>query len=84
MLNFVTQLKFTLTKDRLPEDTDDYFCLTSYGHIITLKFNNMHDMFNVSDDDTSTAIVPLAWAPIPRRVKEYVKKMDGDDNECDS
>lgn len=67
---------FVLTSDRLPTEQGRYLCIVSYGDIITLPFNIKHKMFNVSDDDASTAITPVAWAKMPATVCPFAKEQE--------
>ena len=80
MPKLVTRLTFVPTAERLPDKSGDYLCLSTCNHVMTLNFNTKDNMFNVSDNDTSTAIMPLAWAKIPASFKKFVKELKGDDN----
>lgn len=79
MPKLVTRLIFVPTAERLPDEPGDYLCLNTCSYPMTLNFNTKHNMFNVSDNDTSTAITTLAWAKIPASFKKFVKELKGDD-----
>lgn len=80
MPNLVTRLTFVPTAERLPDEPGDYLCLITCNHVMTLNFNTKHNMFNVGDDYTSSAITPLAWAKKPASFEKFVKELKGDDN----
>lgn len=80
MANLIIRPTFVPTAERLPTEPGKYLCLARYGDIFTLDFNTTHNMFNVSDDDTSTAITPLAWANMPASLIPFVKELRGDDD----
>lgn len=80
MPNLTIRLTFEPTAERLPTEPGKYLCLSSYSHIFTLEFNTTHNMFNVSDNDVSTAVMPLAWAKMPASLIPFVKELRGDDN----
>lgn len=71
---------FVPTAERLPTKPGKYLCLARCGDIFTLEFNITHNMFNVTDNDTSTAITPLAWAKMPPLLILFARELRGDDD----
>lgn len=68
-------MRFVPVSMELPSEPGIYTCITKSGEFITVNYNTKHKMFNVSDDDTSTAITPLAWAKPSETLKRFVKEL---------
>lgn len=60
MTKFVP-INFISTADRLPSKEGPYVCVCDTGYISILEYHTKHKLFNVSDDNISTAINVLYW-----------------------
>lgn len=61
MTKFVP-INFISTADRLPSKEGPYLCVCDTGYISILSYNTKHKLFNVSDNNTDTALKVLYWA----------------------
>lgn len=51
--------------EKLPKRRCEVLTVTTTGFTMILRYNPKHKLFNVSDEDTSTAIPVAFWLPIP-------------------
>lgn len=80
-----TTLGWHKASEEKPAVSGDYIVYTTYGAIYTLQFNAKHGLWNVSDDDTSTAIPDnhiVAWAYIDSLHREMSLWKEELDEDC--
>ena len=62
-------------KKEQPTKDGEYMCLTNSGYIATICYNTKHDMWNVTDDDTSTDMTDriIAWAECKKMIEHLME-----------